>query len=95
MSWSVGAIGKVAAVANSIEGQFVKNGTCAQPEEGIRQAARTLIATALAGITDPATVVKVQAYGSQSQKYDAQGKGTGLFTNGLGLTVEPQYGFVE
>ncbi len=95
MSWSVAAIGKATAVAAAIEDQFTRAGACMEPEETIRQAARTAIAVALAGETATGAVVKVTAAGSQSQTYDNNGKPSGLFTNGLSLSIEPQYGFVE
>ena len=94
MSWSVAAIGKPAAVGASIAKQAA--GTkCSEPEEGIRQAAIHLLATAVLA-QNPAIPVKVAASGSQSVGYDhATGKSTGVFTNSLTISVEPQYGFVE
>lgn len=94
MSWSVSATGKAAPVAAEVEKQFAL-GHCMEPEETVRQAARALIAAALAAQTDPVSAVKVQAAGSQSQKYDKDGKATNLFTNNLSITVENLWGFIE
>jgi hypothetical protein len=87
MSWSVGAIGKAAAVRTSIAKQF--EGTkCVEPEETVRKAAAALIDAAL-GAQSSATAVKVLASGSQSSS------STSGVSNSLMISVEPQYGFVE
>jgi hypothetical protein len=88
MSWSVGAIGKAPAVAAEIERQFNQS-KCSEPEEGVRQAARSTIAAALAA-QDPAIVVDISAYGSQSTDYK-----TNALRNQLTLKIEPRYGFIE
>jgi hypothetical protein len=90
MSWSVGAIGKASAVATEIAKQFTNGSKCAEPEESIRQAAASLIATSLGAQTDPSKAVKVQASGSQSEDYT-----TKLVSNSLSISIEPVYGFVE
>jgi hypothetical protein len=93
MSWGVGAVGKAGPVATEIERQFAGMPAHQEPEESIRQAARSVIAAALKGQAR-STVVKVAACGSQSQKYEG-GKATGEYTNNLTISVEPQSGFVE
>jgi hypothetical protein len=91
MSWSVAAIGKSQAVAAEIAKQFANGSKCMEPEESIRQAAASLIATAMVA-EDAAVVVTVTANGSQSFK-DYTTK-TGV-TNSLSITIQPQYGFIE
>ena len=67
MSWSVGASGDSAEVAKTIEEQFegMAQYPCPEPEEAIKQQARALIATALAG-NIPSRSLQVNAWGSQS-----------------------------
>lgn len=91
MSWSVGAIGKAAAVRAAIAKQFADGSKCLEPEETVRQAAAAAIDGALAA-QDPGIVVKVLASGSQFFK-DYTTK-TGI-QNSLSLTVEPLSGFIE
>lgn len=67
MSWSVGAVGKPKAVAESVEKQFAAS-TCQEPEETVRQAARAAIAAALAAQRED-SAVQVIASGSQSSSY--------------------------
>jgi hypothetical protein len=93
MSWSVAAIGKAGAVQASIAKQFAGS-KCSEPEESVRQAAASVLATAIAA-QDPASAVKVTASGNQGHKYGPNGEATGLFTNSLSINVDPQYGFVE
>ena len=93
MSWTVAAVGKSAAVAVAIEGQFNSSGLCIEPEEGIRQSARALIAQSLAGQI-PGCVVKVAASGSQSTAYGKAGAPDAV-TNSLSIAIEPQGNFVE
>jgi len=85
MSWSVAASGKASAVAARIEEDFSKLSACVDPEEGVKQAARDAIAVALAA-QDPATVVKVSAFGSQSTDHK-----TGSVRNQLSVFIEPEY----
>lgn len=87
MSWSVSAVGKAAAVAAKIA-QEINAYKCAEPEEGVKQAAGVVLAAALAA-QDPAGVVQVAASGSQSQQGTPP-----VFTNSLAITVTPIYGFV-
>ena len=94
MSWSVNAIGKSSAVLAAIEDQFEKQPVCMEPEESVRQAARLAIKAAVGGMPASSAVL-VQASGSQSTKYDPQGKATAEFTNELNVKIHPQYGFVE
>lgn len=93
MSWSVAAVGRAEAVAEAIERQFTNGTSCSEPEESVRQAARTAIAEALKG-QGPTTVVKVQASGSQSGTYQ-NGTWGAPYTNQLQIEVTPLYGFVE
>jgi len=90
MSWNVTAIGKVPAVRKSVAEQFNKQ-KCSEPEETVRLAALSVIATALAA-QDDAIAVKVEAYGSQSFA-DWSAK-TGL-SNNLSISITPLYGFAE
>src|SRR5712664_1255504 len=92
MSWSVGAIGKAAAMRSEIAQQFVRGGKCVEPEESIRLEAGKLIDKALESITGP-FVVKVQASGSQNYKnYSKPEEG---ICNNLSIAVEIQHNFVE
>ena len=90
MSWSVSAIGKLAAVKASIAEQFTRN-PCSEPEESIRQSAAKTIDAALSA-QDGVSVIKVMASGSQGFKdYTAK---NGIY-NQLNITIEPQHGFLE
>lgn len=67
MSWSVGSAGKVPAVTEQIEKQFMAmTHPCPEPEESAKQLVRQAIAKLLEGHTKPSTIVKVSASGSQS-----------------------------
>jgi hypothetical protein len=92
MSWYVEAIGKVPAVAQAVELQFAQSSGYQEPEETIRQQARTTIAAVLAAQSEGA-VVKVRASGSQSTNY--KGGGASGYVNTLNISVEPQFNFVE
>lgn len=93
MSWSVSAIGKPAAVAAKVEADL-SSYKCADPEEGVKQAACAAI---LAGLKAQAanSVVRVAASGHQQPVYGKDAQQTGEFQNTLNVTVEPIYGFVE
>ena len=92
MSWSIGAIGKAAAMRTEIAQQFVRGGKCIEPEESIRLDAGKLIDKALESITGP-FVVKVQASGSQGFKnYPKPEEG---ICNNLTISIEIQHNFVE
>jgi len=93
MSWSVAGVGKPTALAKSIDGQFANAGVCAEPEEIIRQAARSLLTAALAAQW-PDSAVSVVASGSQSATY-VDGKWGPPYQNQLNIEVKPLYGFVE
>lgn len=93
MSWSVCAVGKVAAVANAIEQQFDANGPCSEPEETVRQAAKAMIANALQA-QDPNGAVQVSASGSQGSTY-TNGSWGPPYTNQLKIDIQPLYGFVQ
>jgi hypothetical protein len=73
--------------------EFSRN-PCCEPEEGVRQAAASAIAAALAA-QDPNTAVHVEANGHQVNQYHSTGKPSGTFQNTLNIKVEPIYGFVE
>jgi len=92
MSWSVGAIGKPAAVAAKMETDFA-NFRCTEPEESVRQAALVTILAAV-NAQSPESVVQVAASGSQSTYWDKDGNVTG-FQNSLEIKIQPIYGFVE
>ncbi len=93
MSWSVAGIGKAPAVAAKLEKDFSNSGPCAEPEETVRQAARIVIASALAG-QDPSVAVKVTASGTMSNSAEWPST-VAKIKNTLSITVETQYGFVE
>ena len=93
MSWSVSAVGKSDVVAVAIEKQFEGGGKCMEPEEGIRQAARALIAASLKGQV-PSTAVEVSASGSQSRGAVVPG-GPDVVRNTLSLTIKPFWNFLE
>ena len=92
MSWSVGAVGKAAALRTEISQQFTRGGKCVEPEETIRLEAGRLIDKALESITGP-FVVKVQASGSQS--YKNYSKPEDGICNNLSIAVEVLHNFVE
>jgi hypothetical protein len=72
MSWSVSGSGNSEETARAIESQFESYSVCPEPEESIKQAARALIAKALAGKI-PSTDTTVTAWGSQTTKYGVDG----------------------
>ena len=72
MSWSVGDSGNSDEVAKDIEAQFESSSECPEPEESIKQAARSLIAKALEGKI-PSTDTMVSAWGIQTTKYGVNG----------------------
>lgn len=94
MSWRVQATGRPSAVAAAIEGQFVALGQCKEPEEGIKQGVRALLAKALLDYK-PDSVVKVGAAGSQSGGTYTAGEWMGPYNNSISITLEPLYGWVE
>jgi len=95
MSWSVNAIGKPEAVAKEIERQFAASSPCREPEETVRQAARTTIASILAAET-ASVAVQVQANGHQSDEYSKETPTkTGKVSNTFSLKVDPIHQFVE
>lgn len=87
MSWSVKAIGKAPAVAQSIENQFTSQPACREPEEAIRQHVRAALVAALAA-QQPNIALKVSASGSMS--FD-----NGPVHNSFTVSVEPMYGFID
>jgi hypothetical protein len=91
MSWSVSAFGKPAAVAAKLATDFSKN-PCSEPEETIRQAVATIVATSLAAFP-PNYVVRVEASGSQSCPDFS--KAPNEKTNQLKVQIEPLWGFIE
>lgn len=97
MSWTIGAIGKPAAVKAALKKQFesARQGTANVPHE---QASVDSIEQIVNGQLDylvdvPGTAVKVAANGSayKSMHGDAALSGHSSVT----LTVEPVYGYVE
>lgn len=88
MSWSVAANGKASEVAKTIEIQFNTSSACVEPEEGIRQGARKLIADCLAAQI-PDRDVRVSAFGSQSQSSWEKDKPIEV-RNSLSITVTPE-----
>ena len=90
MSWSVGATGKAAIVAEAIKKQFSgMTHLCPEPEESAKQLVRKTIDTLLAGHTKPGTIVKVGASGSQGYS-GSSGSVEGLkeVYNSLNVSVE-------
>jgi hypothetical protein len=86
MSWSVSATAvKSDVAAKAIESQFASYTPCPEPEESIKQAARDLIAQALAGNV-PSREVSVSAWGSQTTS--SGGKGApDVVSNTLSITI--------
>lgn len=91
MSWSIGAIGKPAAVAAKLADDFSKN-PCSEPEETIRQSVASIVATSLAAFP-PNYAVRVEASGSQSCPDFS--KAPNEKTNQLIVKIEPIWGFIE
>jgi hypothetical protein len=81
MSWSVGGSGKPSEVADSIDKQFAGSSPLMEPEETVRQAARKVIAVALAGCTDNNDRT-VSAWGSMSTNYETRKQ-----NNTLSITI--------
>lgn len=78
MSWSVSYAGDSTEATKQVQTQFeaLDKYLCPEPEETIKQQARTLIAAALAGNV-PSRNITVSAYGSQSTWTDgAEGSPT-------------------
>lgn len=88
MSWSVSAVGKPAAVAAKLNDDFARMSPCVEPEETIRQSARSMISTAL-GSFRADQPVRVEASGSQNT-IDNEPQ-----YNQLKVSIEPIWGFVE
>jgi hypothetical protein len=84
MSWDVRAIGRARAVQVEIAKQFESGSKCGEPEEGVRQFARTVVLAAIEAQGE-SIVVKVTAFGSQSRDH-----ATGKISNSLSIVVEPQ-----
>jgi hypothetical protein len=93
MSWSVSGVGKAPALAAKLEKDFANQSKCAEPEETVRQAARAVIAAALAG-QDSGKAIKVDASGSMSN-YAEYPSTEAKISNTLSISVTPLYGFVE
>ena len=87
MSWSVSALGKPAAVAAKLAKDFVSH-KCNEPEETVRQAVATAVATALKAYPS-SSAVRVEASGSQN------GNGPNDVVNTLTVKIEQVYGFIE
>ena len=64
MSWSVSAIGKPAAVAEKLAGEFARIPAMQEPEETGKNAAATAVAAIVPAFPD-AYVVRVECNGSQ------------------------------
>ena len=99
MSWSVGAVGEVAAVAAEIERQFTAmTYPCPEPEESAKQSIRAAIAAALSSPVSGAVKVSAsgsQSCGSQSSQYGPDGKVITNCTVDTKMAVEPLWGFVK
>jgi hypothetical protein len=90
MSWSLSAIGKVAAVKAKVQADFA-NMTHLQGEElALKDAAQAIVNNALES-QSPEIGVRVECSGSAS----ASGLGGEKKTQRLQILVEPLYGFVE
>jgi hypothetical protein len=89
MSWSVGAIGKAAAVAARIEKDFkgMESYPCPEPEESAKQLVRQAIAKLLEGHSNPTSIIQVLASGSQSWNGDS--KSPTNVTNFLEVSIKP------
>ena len=90
MSWSVGAIGKPSKVAEKLTADFARI-NCAEPEQTIKNNVAAAILAGLAAYPDT-HAVKVNASGNQMSGGEGQ---TGKFINGLSVSMETIYGFVE
>lgn len=88
MSWSASAVGKASAVRTEIARQFATSTKCTEPEEGVRQAAITLIDVCLAA-QDAGAVLKVAASGSQWTDREKR------LRNALSINVESLGDFFE
>lgn len=91
MSWHVQAIGRASAVAAKLAEDFPRV-KCQEPEETIKAAVASIVATALAAF-GPTDAVKVTASGSQSTAASTDGPTT--YINSLSVSIEPLWGFVE
>jgi hypothetical protein len=87
-------MGKPAAVAAKVRADLT-NIKCAEPEESIKAKVVEIVEAALRSFPD-AAAVSIQASGSQSPAYGADGKAVdGKLTNSVKLEITPIYGFVE
>lgn len=84
MSWSVSAVGKKDAVLKTIAGQFDSQTPCMEPEESVRQGAKSLLLASI-GAQAEGTPLRVVASGNQQFK-DWTNK-TGV-SNSVSLQVE-------
>lgn len=89
MSWSISSIGKPAAVAKEVA-RRAASVRCAEPEESVKNTVAEIVAK-LAATMPIASVVKVEASGSQAKSYDQ----ADALTHSLSVKIETVYGFVE
>lgn len=91
MSWSVAAIGRPKAVAESVAKQLAAI-KCVEPEETMKNKVAEIVSAALHAMPE-GTAVSFTGNGSQTFKnYDKPEEGA---TNYLQLEIKPLYGFVE
>jgi hypothetical protein len=82
MSWIVGATDVTPKVGELVDKMF-EGYQCVDPEEGIRQAARKIIADTVAAQTE-GTKLQISAFGSQSTDYT-----TKKVTVSLSISITP------
>lgn len=93
MSWSVNAVGRPQAVAAKIKKDLAAI-TCSEPEETIKNAISSVIATAVEAYPE-SYAVSVSASGSQGPGYDPDKTGAPMGqVNNLHVNISPLYGFV-
>jgi len=92
MSWFVSAIGKSQAVKSALAEKFGEI-ECSEPEQTIKNNVSAAIALALSYY--PANIaVEVSASGAQSDASYCGGE-KGEYINGLSISIEPKWSFVE
>lgn len=100
MSWSISYNGGLNNASAEIEAQFAALPECPEPEESIKQSARALILSTVAGQSikpGETLLLSISAWGSQSARYDQPSvPGEPLIpsghTNSLTVTITAQHG---
>ncbi len=91
MSWSVSAVGKPKPAAAKLAADFAKITYCSAEETAVKDSAAACVAAALEAHTDPKSVVRVYASGSESTDTIGDVKHR---RQSLKIEIEPIHGFI-